>query len=332
VRVGGKPVIRERDPCTLNGGNCPGIYVTESAPSASIRGGTPSANGNPPVKPETPEEESYWHKASPWVHGALGVASFVPGLSVITGAADAAIYAGEGDLVGAGVAAASMIPGGKIVTTAGKIIKEAATLERGASVATRIAKGAHDAEEAATTARVAKEAEDATKLKQAEDDAARLKQAEHEPDAGGKPPRDGMRVKGKEAGPCDHLRQGSGTGPYRGGAHSKTSKPVNDGKDSHHMPANDASPLDKDDGPAIQMEPSDHHMTASNGRHGNEAREYRRMIAELLKNGDWRKAMAIEIQDVRDIAKGVGDPRKYNEAMLEMLEYFKCLEKNGLLR
>jgi hypothetical protein len=67
VRVGGKPDIRERDPCTLNDGNCPGIYVTESAPSASIRGGTPSANGNPPIKPETPEEESYWHKASPWL-------------------------------------------------------------------------------------------------------------------------------------------------------------------------------------------------------------------------------------------------------------------------
>jgi len=50
-----EPVIREREPCTLNDGNCPGIYVTESALSASIRGGTPSANGNPPIKPETPE-------------------------------------------------------------------------------------------------------------------------------------------------------------------------------------------------------------------------------------------------------------------------------------
>ena len=39
-------------------------------------------------------------------------------------------------------------------------------------------------------------------------------------------------VKGRKKGPCDHLRQGNGTGPYRGGAHSKTSKPSNDGKDS----------------------------------------------------------------------------------------------------
>lgn len=47
----------------------------------------------------------------------------------------------------------------------------------------------------------------------------------------------GGKFKGKGKGPCDHLRQGNGKGPYRGGAHSKTSKPLNDGKDSHHMPA-----------------------------------------------------------------------------------------------
>lgn len=52
------------------------------------------------------------------------------------------------------------------------------------------------------------------------------------------------------------------------------------------------------------------------------------MIEGLLKNGEWRKALAIEIQDVR----GIGDPIKHNEATLEMLEYFKCLKKNGLLK
>ncbi|WP_152693277.1 hypothetical protein [Caballeronia mineralivorans] len=160
------------------------------------------------------------------------------------------------------------------------------------------------------------------------------KQAEHaaEKDASeaAKPPKgkDGGKVKG---GPCDHLKQGSGKGPYRGGAHSKTSKPVNDGKDSHHMPADDVSPLARNDGPAIQMDPSDHYQTASNGRGGSEARQYRQMIGDLLKSGNWRKAMATEIQDIRDIAKAIGNAGKYNEAMLEMLEYFRCLEKNGLL-
>lgn len=42
--------------------------------------------------------------------------------------------------------------------------------------------------------------------------------------------------------------------------------------------------------------------------------------------------MAIEIRDVRKVAKGAGETKRYNEAMLEMLEYFKCLEKNSLLR
>lgn len=131
-------------------------------------------------------------------------------------------------------------------------------------------------------------------------------------------------------GPCDHLRQGSGKGPYRGGAHSKTSKPANDGKDSHHMPADDTSPLPRRDGPAIQMDPKDHGNTASNGS-GTESIKYRKKIEDLIKNGDWRKAMADEIKDIRGIAREAGEAGKYNEAIREMLEYFKCLENNGLL-
>ena len=139
-----------------------------------------------------------------------------------------------------------------------------------------------------------------------------------------------VKKKKKEPGPCDHLRQGSGTGPYRGGAHSKTSKPANDGKDSHHMPADDVSPLSRSNGPAIQMDPEDHKVTSSNGS-SRDAVQYRQLIERLLKDGKWRDAMAMEIKDVRDIAKEAGDPKKYNEAMQEMLEYFKCLEKHGLL-
>jgi hypothetical protein len=40
----------------------------------------------------------------------------------------------------------------------------------------------------------------------------------------------------------------------------------------------------------------------------------------------------MEIRDIRKIARKTGDARKYNEAMLELLEYFRCLEKNGLLK
>lgn len=324
VRAGGKPVVRVGDTCTLNNGNCPGVYVGETAPSATVRGGTPTGDGNPPVKPETANEETFWHEASPWVHGALGLASFVPGLSLATGAVDAAIYAGEGDLVDAGLAAASMIPGGKIATTAGKAIKEVATLGKEAGIAAKVIKDGREVEQAATVAKTAREADDAAKLRQAEGQAGR--------EAEGQPPGDGVRVKGKEAGPCDHLRQGNGKGPFRGGAHSKTSKPVNDGKDSHHMPADDASPLDRNDGPAIQMDPPDHRQTSSNGNKGLQGEIFRDDIAQMLTQGRWRDAMVKEIRDIKRIARKVGNPRKYNEAMLEMLEYFKCLEKHSLLK
>jgi uncharacterized Zn-binding protein involved in type VI secretion len=266
VRIAGKPIIREGDPCTLNAGNCPRIYVTQPAPGASIEGGQPASSGNPLVKPETLEEEDWWGKAwdtaSPWVHGALGVASFVPGLGTVTGAADAGIYAAEGDMVEAGMAAASIIPGGKIVTTAGKVVKGAARLAKGAHAAEEVAKlakeaehaakiekGRQEAEEAATVAKSANEAGDAARLKRTEEESAPARQTKREAEAGGTPPGDGFKVKGKEAGPCDHLRQGNGKGLYRSGAHSKTSKPVNDGKDSHHMPARQASPLAENDGP-----------------------------------------------------------------------------------
>jgi uncharacterized Zn-binding protein involved in type VI secretion len=187
VRISGKPVIRQGDPCTLNGGNCPGIYVTEPAPSGSIAGGKPSESTNPPVKPETPKEESWWGKTSPWVHGALGVASFVPGLGIVTGAADAGIYAAEGDMVEAGLSAASMIPGGKIVTTAGKLVKGAAGLAREAQAVEEAAKLAREAEAAA---KAEKEAAEAERLRKAEEEAARKEGGE-----GAKRGEDGFKVK-----------------------------------------------------------------------------------------------------------------------------------------
>ena len=97
------------------------------------------------------------------------------------------------------------------------------------------------------------------------------------------------------------------------------------------MPAKDASPLVKDDGPAIQMDPKDHAKTSSNGQMAGSI-DYREMLADLISAGEWRKVMATEINDVRRVARAIESPRKYNEAMLEMLEYFKCLEKHGLLK
>jgi hypothetical protein len=56
------------------------------------------------------------------------------------------------------------------------------------------------------------------------------------------------------------------------------------------------------------------------------------MLADLIEKGEWRRVMASEISDVRRVAALIENSRKYNEAMLEMLEYFKCLAKNSLLK
>ena len=98
------------------------------------------------------------------------------------------------------------------------------------------------------------------------------------------------------------------------------------------MPADDVSPLDRNDGPAIQMDPPDHRQTSSNGNKGLQGEIFRDDIAQMLAQGRWRDAMVKEIRDIKRIARKVGNPRKYNEAMLEMLEYFKCLEKHSLLK
>jgi hypothetical protein len=292
--------------------------ILEQAERSATRIEPHGGGDNAALKPETTAEKTFWQRSSPWVHGVLGVASFVPGLSVITGAIDAALYTAEGDHVEAGIAAASMIPGGKVVTTAGKVAKRAVS-------AASAAKGAREAEEAVKVARAAKEAVETAKAAK-EANAVKAAHAGGGGKGGGKD----TTVKKKPKGPCDHLRQGSGKGPYRGGAHGKTSKPRNDGKDSHHMPADHVSPLMLNEGPAIQMDPLDHIETSSNG-YSKQATFYRTTVENLIKKKQWRKAMAIEIKDVRKIVKNAGNPRKYNEAMLEMLEYFKCLDKHGLL-
>jgi len=165
---------------------------------------------NPALKLETEAEKTMWQKSSPWIHGALGVASFVPGLSVVTGAADAAIYAAEGDLVEAGIAAASMIPGGKVVTTVGKVAKGAVGMAKGAGTAARIAKGAHEAEEVAKAAKAAKEAEEAARVAReakAAKEAREAREAEEAREAapGPRKPKKEVTVKGREHKvPCFH--------------------------------------------------------------------------------------------------------------------------------
>ena len=143
-----------------------GVILEQAAPSTT-RIEPDGSGANPPLMPETEAEQGMWEKASPWVHGVLGVASFVPGLSVVTGALDAAIYTAEGELVEAGVAAASMIPGGKVVTTAGKAVKGVVGMVRGTGTVAKVVKGADAGVEMFDAAKVAKEAREAKEAAEA---------------------------------------------------------------------------------------------------------------------------------------------------------------------
>ncbi len=107
---------------------------------------------------------------------------------------------------------------------------------------------------------------------------------------------------------------------YMGGRHGDMILPKGDGLDSHHMPAKSTYDMDYNDMPAIQMDPSDHRKTSSHA-HMMGNREYRDVLENMINNGQMRDAMAIELRDIRRVASEVGDPRKYNQAMREMLDY-----------
>jgi hypothetical protein len=104
---------------------------------------------------------------------------------------------------------------------------------------------------------------------------------------------------------------------FRGGAHTDVQAP---GIESHHMPAKSVSGLGEPNGPAIQMTPADHARTMSNGKMQGSG-EYREMIGDMVSGGDMRSAIATEIPDVRRVAREAGDPRRYNGAMREMMDY-----------
>ncbi len=91
----------------------------------------------------------------------------------------------------------------------------------------------------------------------------------------------------------------------------------------HHMPADSASNLEREDGPAIAIEYSDHQQTASCGS-SREAKEYRAAQKELIDNGDFRGALQMDIDDLHD---KFGD--KYDVAISQMLAYVDKLEQAG---
>ncbi len=280
------PALRRKGGTHANG-NTLGRVVGETASTK-----VPAKAANPPIEAETEEEDITGEQVLDGIQLGLDVVGLIPVIGEAADIISAGISLARGDYVGAGLSLLSAIPFVGYAGSAGKAARY----------------GAKMAEASGKAARSGIQKTPPVKAPQKD------------------PPKSDKNGGKSKGGPCNHLRKGSGKGPYRGGAHSQTSKPVNDNKDSHHMPADDASPLPKRDGPAIQMHPDDHRLTRSNGSVKGSAK-YRQSIQELLEKGEWRKAMIKEIKDIRRIQKMIDEPGKYNEAMLEMLEYFRCLEK-----
>jgi hypothetical protein len=85
--------------------------------------------------------------------------------------------------------------------------------------------------------------------------------------------------------------------PFLGGAHACTSQPPGDGLDSHHMPANSASPLPASMGPAIKIDPLDHQGTDSFGGGAGGAGYARRRA--LISAGRVYDAFRLDVAEIR---------------------------------
>ena len=96
----------------------------------------------------------------------------------------------------------------------------------------------------------------------------------------------------------------------------------------HHMPAfqsyetNSELGLAFRDGPAIRMEKGDHVKTASWGR-TIDAQDYRAKQAELIKEGNFKEAMQMDIDDIRSKFDD-----KYDGAIDQMVSY---AQEKGLI-
>ncbi|KZN49757.1 hypothetical protein N476_18365 [Pseudoalteromonas luteoviolacea H33] len=107
---------------------------------------------------------------------------------------------------------------------------------------------------------------------------------------------------------------------FNGGAFGKLK--TGNGIERHHMPADSINGIKRARGPSIQMLKEDHRKTSSWGNSAP-SQAYKAEVKSLIDSGQMRKAMAMEIKDVRSQFG-----RKYNQATREMLDYAK---KEGFL-
>ncbi|MFE3267107.1 polymorphic toxin-type HINT domain-containing protein [Streptomyces sp. NPDC059215] len=100
-------------------------------------------------------------------------------------------------------------------------------------------------------------------------------------------------------------------------------QPAGPGKEINHIPANSSSPLSMYSGPSIRMDYADHRAVYSTGS-SLASQAWRMRQKELIDAGDFRGAMQMDVDDIRD---RFGD--KYDEAITEM---WMSLSRNKALR
>lgn len=162
VRVGGKPIVRQGDACTMNGGNNPGVYVTTQKPGAASPKHA-AGTSNPKATPETPQEKGFLDKAadalksagqkykenvSEGLHEFAGSAMDKGGAIAAAGGATAAV---GGGMVATGIGAA---PGAVIATGGGAVAVVGGGVSAVGGITETVATGLDAAAEFATSGKL----------------------------------------------------------------------------------------------------------------------------------------------------------------------------------
>lgn len=118
------------------------------------------------------------------------------------------------------------------------------------------------------------------------------------------------------------------TGTYSGGRHGAIQPGVSKchpKRESHHTPSDYSYPKgspSRDDMPAVQMDRTDHHKTAShNGTKSSlSGKAYREVQKKIMKEGLLPIAMAMDIIDIK-----MKFGNKYDEAITQMILWSVCM-------
>lgn len=101
-----------------------------------------------------------------------------------------------------------------------------------------------------------------------------------------------------------------------GGCYREVRETNEDGE-VHHMPANGITDIPYNDGPSIHMEANDHRRTASWG-YSKEAIDFREQQHKFMQDGNFKKAMQMDIDDIRSKFEN-----KYDDGIKQATNYAK---------